>query len=166
MVGLSNLNEAFYLIKTNFSDDEITGGKPIDKHLIKEAENILGVTLPNSYGKFIEEFGYGGARSLLVSGIRCVSINELQSTGFVWRTIKNRAEFSQPNNIITLDDIGDGSYYALDISQMNAEHECPVVIWPLNGYEDTPVLEIVAPDFGTWFLEQVREQIKRKQEKT
>jgi hypothetical protein len=32
MVGLSNLNEAFYLIKTNFIDDEITGGKPIDKH--------------------------------------------------------------------------------------------------------------------------------------
>ena len=160
-MSLDNLNKALYLIKNNFSGDEVTGGKPTDNYLIKEAENILGIALPNSYRKFIEEFGFGGPGSLLIPGIRCTSVNELQSTGFVWGALNDRLNFSQPNHIVTLDDDrGDGSAYALDLSQMNAENECPVVIWPLGGYEDTPVLEIVAPDFGTWFLKQVQEEIK------
>ena len=47
---------------------------------------------------------------------------------------------------------------------MNAENECPVVIWPIGGYEMTPVLEIAAPDFGTWFLDEIKEQVKWKEE--
>lgn len=163
-MSIDNLKLSFDLIKNNFSYDEVYGGKPADNSLIKEAENIVGITLPNSYRKFIEEFGFGGVGSLLVPGIRCSSVNELKSTGFVWGILNDRLNFSYPNHIITLDEVGDGSYYALDLSQMNDENECPVVIWPIGGYETTPVLEIVAPDFGTWFLNEVKEQIRWKQE--
>jgi hypothetical protein len=34
----------------------------------------------------------------------------------------------------------------------------------VGGYDETPELEVVAPDFGTWFYDQVMEQIKRHQE--
>lgn len=75
-------------------------------------------------------------------------------------SLNDRVKFRRPYHLITLSEIGEGSEYALDLSQMNAANECPVVIWPIGGYEMTPVLEVVAPDFGTWFLEMVKEQIK------
>lgn len=166
MEATSNLKKAFELIKSNFSKAEISGCKPVDKYLIEAAEKLLGVVLPSSYRKFIEDFGFGGVGSLLVSGIRCSSAEELESTGFVWGVLNDRQNFQYPPYIITVDDDrGDGSAYALDLSQMNMENECPVVIWPLNGYKTTPVLEVVAPDFGTWFLNKTEEQIRWKKEK-
>ena len=47
---------------------------------------------------------------------------------------------------------------------MNEEGECPIVSWPLGGYEETPVLEVVAEDFGKFFLDMVEQQIEYEKE--
>lgn len=163
-MSVLHLNKALDLITKNFSADEMlkSGSKSDDS--ISKLENILQVKFPLSYKRFLKDIGFGGPNSLIVSGLRSEDSQEMIKTGIAYTILKHRKEFDLPNHIILLSDIGDGSYYALDLSQMNDNNECPVVIWPLNGYEDTPVLEIAAPDFGIWFLEQVEEQIKLKNE--
>ena len=157
-----NLKEAFALMEKNFSEEQIYNAGPKDQKLINSLEIILKIKFPVSYKEFIEKIGMGGPDSLLISGIRTNMEQELASTGLGWSVLNDRENFNIPNHIIILDEIGDGSSYALDLSQMNAENECPVVIWPLNGYEDTPVLEVVAKDFGEFFLNMVKEEIAMK----
>lgn len=136
----------------------------IENSVIDELEYKLNVHLPISYKLFLSDFGFGGAQSYLISGLRTHKQDEVLTTGIGWKTTHLRTNFNLPHHIIPISDIGDGSYYALDLSQMNADHECPVVVWPIGGYDETPELEIVAPDFGTWFLEQVEEQIRQHNE--
>ncbi|MGL5784474.1 MAG: SMI1/KNR4 family protein, partial [Alphaproteobacteria bacterium] len=87
-------------------------------------------------------------------------------TGVVWLNLENRVNFNQPAHLIEVDSVGEGTTYCLDTSQMNESGECPVVAWPLGGYEETPVLEIVSEDFGKFFLDRVEEQIALKTEQT
>jgi len=131
---------------------------------ISEAEVFLSVLFPKSYKVFLKDFGYATFLGLRIYGI--IDNNFINSSipDAIWLNTSNRKDFNQPTHIITISDIGDGSYYALDLSQMNDDNECPVVIWPIGGYEMTPVLEIVAPDFGTWFLDEIKEQVKWKEE--
>ena len=149
------------LIAENFNKDDILSFSKIHKSMVPHLEKTLHISLPKSFKYFIKDFGFGGPKSIMISGIRTNNKEEVLSTGIGWKIEKFRTEFDLPHHIILISDIGDGSYYALDLSQMNDKQECPVVVWPVGGYDETPELEIVAPDFGTWFLEQVEEQIRR-----
>jgi hypothetical protein len=130
--------------------------------LVKPAEKYLGVFFPKSYKEFIKDYGYVSFGGLEIYGIIDADFVNSSVPDVVWLNYSNRVDFGQPANIIVISDLGDGSYYALDLSQMNDKEECPVVIWPIGGYEATSKLEVVAPDFGTWFLEKVKEQIGNK----
>lgn len=157
------INEAIAILEKQEVSFECSGPKSIE--LIKKAEEILGCKLPESYCYFLEKLGNFHIGSFCIFGLLNNEINNVATSGFVWGVLNDRERFKQPKHLITLeDDLGDGAAYALDLSQMNDENECPVVIWPIGGYETTPVLEIVAPDFGTWFLNEVKEQIRWKQE--
>ena len=157
-------DEAIELIINNFDSSEYSLDGQYSDEEVENAEKILGITFPRSYREFLKKHGHVDVKSLDVMGLSRYNYQNSGYGGLVWSTLNGRNNLSQPNNIITLEHIGDGSYYALDLSQMNDDNECPVVIWPVGGYEMTPVLEIVAPDFGTWFLEEVKEQIQWKQE--
>lgn len=160
----ANLKTAFDLVNSNFSESEITTSGSKANSFIIALEEFLNVKLPASYIQFVEKMGFGGANSLMVFGIVCKTVPELETSGVGWLNLKFRKDFDTPKHIFLINDVGDGSYYALDLSQMDEDNECPVVIWPLNGYEDTPVLEIVAKDFGEFFLNKVKEQIAMKNE--
>ena len=162
-MGLEDLNTGIKLIKNEFEDDEVFLHGPISEDLVRQAEDTLNCKFPLSYKSFLSQYGYGGVDSFDVDGVtsHIVPGDEIQG-GVVWNVLQRRKKFGLCDHIIPLSEIGDGSYYALDLSQMNAENECPVVIWPLNGYEDTPVLEVVAKDFGEFFLNMVKEEIEMK----
>lgn len=162
-MSVQSVIEAIDLLREKKMDFECSGAKSVK--LISEAETILNCKLPESYHYFLEKLGNFYTKGFFIYGLLNDEIGNVTNSGFVWGVLNDRRNFQFPDHIITLDDDrGDGSAYALDLSQMNKNNECPVVIWPLNGYEDTPVLEIISPDFGTWFLEQVQEQIKLKKE--
>ncbi len=160
-MSVQSVIQAIDLLRKKKIDFECSGVKSVK--LINEAEKILNCKLPEGYRYFLEKLGNFYTKGFFIYGFLNNEAENISNSGFVWGVLNDRRNFQFPDHIITLDDDrGDGSTYTLDLSQMNESNECPVVIWPLNGYEDTPVLEIVAPDFGTWFLEQVQEQIKRK----
>lgn len=131
---------------------------------IHEAEVFLSILFPQSFKKFLKDFGYVSFGGLEIYGIIDNDFVNSSIPDVVWLNNLNRKKFSQPHHIISISDMGDGSDYALDLSQMNSDNECPVVVWPIGGYEMTQVLEVVAPDFGTWFLDMVKERIKWKEE--
>lgn len=158
------IEEAVKLIINNFDVSEYAIDGIYTDEEIKYAEQILHLVFPKSYKEFLKKYGSVEVKSLDVMGLSRYNHQNSGYGGVVWNTLNDRNKFSIPNDIIKLEHIGDGSYYALDLSQMNDENECPVVIWPIGGYETAPVLEIVAPDFGTWFLNEVKEQIRWKQE--
>lgn len=142
---------------------------PQDLANIDNAEATLKIALPKTYKEFLVKFGCGNFGSKEIYGI--IKFNDyLGPLPFstipevVWTNLKLQRNFNQPQHIIVISDAGEGSYYALDLSQMNDQGECPVVIWPIGGYEMTPTLEVVAPDFGTWFLEEVKRRIERLKE--
>ena len=160
---MNNLKKAFQYVKYYPTLPNFSGG--LQLQTIKCAEKKLNVMFPLSFRKFLKDKGAGDFGSLEVYGlVRDENFEKFPYTGSVpnlyWLTVDSRKNFNLPHHIILISDIGDGSYYALDLSQMNNEQECPVIVWPVGGYDETPELEIVAPDFGTWFLQQVEEQIK------
>lgn len=165
-MSVEDLEKAFKLTSENFNQNECYCSTPKSEELIREAEKILNVKFPRTYKNFIRKIGWGGPKGLLIPGIRVDDPAELSSTGLVWGVLKDRKDSGYPDHIIGLYDLGEGTTYCLDLSQMNKEGECPVVVWPLEGYEATPVLEILAEDFGKFYLDMIEEQIiwKRKKE--
>lgn len=158
---MSIFNEAVKLINQYSINIYINKCKNIE--FIKDAENYLNIKLPDSYKNFLEIYGFLSFGGQEIYGLIDNDFINSEVLDAFWLTMDFRKEFDLPHHIILISDIGDGSYYALDLTQMNDEQECPVVIWPVGGYDETPELEIVAPDFGTWFYDQVMEQIKRHQ---
>ena len=163
-MSIQNLEEAFLAISQNFDPDECVFSSSKSYDFIEKAEKFLEVKFPNTYREFIHKCGFGGPCSLVISGIRTNQENELLSTGVVFSNLNKRTKFNHPKHLIAIEDIGDGSMYCLDTSQMNTEGECPVVVWQIGGYETTPELEVVAEDFGKFFLDMVQRQIEYKKQ--
>ena len=163
-MSVNDLDEAFCLIEKKFDEGEKYFGTPCNDIQIKKAESDLGIIFPPSYKVFVSKHGYGGVNSLDIDGVADFNFQNSGYGGVVWNVLDRRKNFSLPHPIIPIYNLGNGDTYCLDTSQMNEEGECPVVVWPIGGYEQTPILEIVAEDFGAFFLDMVRQQIAYKQE--
>ncbi len=161
-MSMKDLQKAVVLIKDNFTKEECVFSTPKSAQLIKLAEKKLAINFPLTYCDFIKKYGFGGPGGLIISGLRTDHPDEIKTTGVVWKNLNKREQLKQPNHLIEIESVGDGTTYCLDTSQMNEEGECPVVAWPLGGYEETPVLEVVAEDFGKFFLDMVQRQIEYK----
>lgn len=133
--------------------------KNMKDSFIQDGEKFLNVVFPKSYLAFLKDYGFCSLGGREIYGIIDNQFEDSSIPDAIWLNYRNRTDFDQPEHIIVISDVGEGSYYALDLSQMNDQQECPVVIWPSGGYEETPELEIVAPDFGTWFLNEVKLRI-------
>ena len=159
---INSLQKASQLIEHYFTDEEKFFVGITSKELVINSEKNLGILFPNSYREFLEQYGYGGVNSLDIDGITEFNFQESGYGGVVWRTLEERKKNLFPSALIPIYDVGDGTIYCLDTSQMDEEGECPVVAWPIGGYEQTPILEIVAKNFGEFFLNKVKEQITLK----
>ncbi|MBP9694687.1 MAG: SMI1/KNR4 family protein [Alphaproteobacteria bacterium] len=169
---ITELNLAIKLINENFTTDDYDFCSPITRETIISVEKILNLELPLSYKGFISALGCGDIKGSEINGIIKNEVfsedhwGPIGSLNLVWLTLNDRKEYGLPEHILLIYSLGDGSYYALDVSQMDAEGECPVVYWPLDGYEATPKLEIVAKDFGEFFLNLIQDKIADKKKST
>ncbi len=161
----TNFEKACRLIGNNFKENEIFFSGSTDESLINEAEKTLGLKFSKTYQAFLKKYGYGGVNSFDIDGVTEYKFDGTNYGGVVWSTINSRENNDYPHYLVPIYSVGEGTTYCLDTSQMNAEGECPVVAWPLGGYETTPVLEVVAPDFGTFFLNLVQREIEWKKER-
>lgn len=97
---------------------DFTGG--VDENTIKDLENVLQVTLPNSYKWFLEEYGSGGiyGAEKLIDNLNEASVIE---------TTKEYRDVGLDKDLVIIEDCGE-YMYCLDTSQLE-NGECLVVSW-------------------------------------
>ena len=128
---------------------------PRGEALVATAEAALGVEFPRTYRKFVVELGAGSVGAREFYGVIDDDFVESSVPDGIWLTLSERAQLSLPTTLVIVGEDGMGGYNVLDTSQRDADGESPVAIWTPGG----DGLEVVADDFGTFFLRAVVEEL-------
>lgn len=147
-MSMENYLSAVDLI--NDSGDGDFEGEKTDV-LIEKAETALKLKFPPTYKQFLKEFGCGDIGGEEFYGL--ISDEFIDSTvpNGIWLTLNERKNINLPEEHVIIYATGDGTYYALDTSQINESGECPVVALSSEGQR----VEIIAEDFGQFFYNTV-----------
>lgn len=119
--------------------------------LVRSGERVLGVLFPPTYARFLQAFGAGDVGHLEFYGVIDDPVEEGPVPNGIWVTLRNR-EHGLPHELVVVSDTGYGEAYALDTATVGEDGENPVVVWDVDLGRP---YEVVASDFGTFFLEQV-----------
>ena len=76
----------------------------------------------------------------------------------IWLTLDERKNLSLPRHLLIVGDTGMGEYYAVDTSRRDSDNESPVVVWAPERASDGDELEVVAEDFGSFFLSAIENE--------
>lgn len=146
-----DLEKAFEIIDDTTNGAFIVGGK--SKQTIKESEKQIETSFPDSFKIFIEKYGL-----VLIFGCEFSGIGKNEALeSWARDTLFIRKMYNSPLYYIIISSTGDGAYYALDTSRMNADNECPVVLLD-DAHGQKPV--DVAEDFGKFLLDQLEEALE------
>lgn len=147
----SALETAFNIIDNKKYNAFITGGK--SEEVIKNAEISIGTFFPNTFKEFIRKYGL-----VLIFGKEFSGIGKNETVeSWARDTLYIRRNDGASSCYIVISLTGDGAYYALDTSRMNADNECPVVLLDyVHGEKPVDVAE----DFGKFLLDQLQEALE------
>jgi SMI1 / KNR4 family. len=121
-----NSDKVEKIISENIHAGFFTGGT--QENVIKEIENRLGVTLPNSYKWFLLRHGSGG-----VFGVDIIGVGKSNQACVVIETEKKR-KLGLNKELVVIEDC-DEYIYCLDTSKLS-NGECPVISWDeYDGYD-------------------------------
>src|SRR4030042_816764 len=148
-MSIKDLEMAFEILKEKKC--HVSGQKPLE--YIDKAEKVLGLKFPNSYKEFLLKRGCGNVRSYEFYGIVDDDFENSSVPDGIWLTLDEREKNNLLHEYILIGDANEG-WYALDTSKMNNEGECPVVIWQHHSLPKEKI-EVIASDFGKFFLDQV-----------
>ena len=144
---MADYEKAKAIIEANSDNADFVG--PRSEALVRAAEAALGVTFPPTYRRFVLEYGAGNFGSAEFYGVIHNNFPKSSVPDGIWHTLTDRQGAGLPHELIVVGDTGSGELYCLDLSREGA-----VVI--VDPGADASVREPAAPDFGTFFLEQVR----------
>lgn len=138
LVKYSALQE---FIKQYGKDNDFTGGVSEDK--VKETEQKLLVSLPESYKWFLRNYGYGG-----LFGVEIIGYG-FTGPAVVDATKGHQKYYDLINGLVVIEDI-DEFAYCLDTNKMK-DGECPVIMWDnQEGYGRT-----LAVNFLDYLIERL-----------
>ena len=98
--------------------------------LINLAQDRLSVKFPDTYRRFLLEYGAGG-----VGGIEFYGVvqEEFEQSGYpdvVWLTLKGRKEWNLPGFLLPVYDLGDGEFFCLDLRNKEGDESKVVGFTP------------------------------------
>lgn len=132
---------------------------PRPKNLIELAEARLSVNFPETYRRFLLEYGAGGVGGVEFFGVVQENFEEAGYPDVVWFTLTARREWAFPIFLLPVFELGDGELYCLDFRKVEANEARVVGFTP--GYSaESQELDIVAKDFGNLFLSQIQIALK------
>jgi hypothetical protein len=156
-MSMEDLRKAFKLIEEHSERARFVGPRPPE--LVRKAEVALGIAFPPTFREFVLRFGAGGFAGQEFFGITSANFETSTVPNGVWLTLDNRKSWGLPEQFVIVSDLGDGAYYAIDVSKKNASGENPVVLFYPGAWDpktEPPISEVVAEDFGAFLLEQVQ----------
>ncbi|MEX0676873.1 MAG: SMI1/KNR4 family protein, partial [Pirellulales bacterium] len=156
---MEDLLSAVELINCNSHLADFAGQQPQAR--IASAERALGVAFSPSYKGFLAHFGCGGFNGLEFYGVVKDDFINSGVPDAVWLTLDLRRTAAMPHCYTLVSETGDGGFYAIDTSQENSSGESPVIEWWPGFPEADNNPRVVAADFGTFFLGEVRQASTR-----
>lgn len=152
---MNDLWEAIELIQAHPDKNLFRG--PQSDNLIKKAEVCLGFKFPPTYRAFLENLGagsFGGEEFYGLVGSEDFGSGSIPDG--VWKTLKDREKFNQPNYFYGFYALGEGTVFGLDTSRRHENDENPII----STYAGGPFTEESYEDFGEFFMEKIREEIE------
>ncbi len=127
---------------------------PIPFEEVWVAENLLGVTFPDSYREFLQRYGAGSFAGLPVYGLG-VPDDTLPSVVFATNALRESDDFF-PGDLVVIQDSGQGDLLCLATSRLK-DGECPVVQWiPEMSFEEQ-MFEVANKTFAGFLLRVARQ---------
>lgn len=147
------------LLKKTHGVSTFVGPRP--EILIILAQDRLSVKFPETYRRFLLEYGAGGAGGVEFYGVVQEDFDHSSYPDVVWLTLKGRKEWGLPNFLLPVFGLGDGEFFCLDLGvQKGSEAK---VVGFIPGYSSVEQdLDVIAEDFGKLFLDQIQLALKIK----
>jgi hypothetical protein len=153
-VTMAELEEAMRLIAARPDQSDFVG--PRDELVVDAAEEALGFAFPPTYRRFLRELGAGSFDGAEFYGVLGSDFEHSGIPDGVWISLRHRREGYLPRSLAYVYNFGTGEMAALDASRRQASEELPVVAWEPGVSAPDGDPELLAPDFGAFFLEQVK----------
>jgi hypothetical protein len=154
-MSLQNLNAGLRLVESNRSRGFFAG--PRTPALVDAAEAALGGKFPASYREFLKTLGAGNFGSAEFYGVIDDNFDDSEVPNGIWLTLRERVDSKLPPALAVVGSTGDGAYYCLELSDAR---ETPVIVYhPALPAQKQTKPEVIAPDFGTFFFQQIQAQL-------
>lgn len=111
------------LINKGIEEGDFTG--KADEDRINYAQELLGVSFPESYKWFLRNYGHGG-----IGGLEILGIARVEMPTCAEETLRFR-KLGLPNNYVVIENC-DEWIFCIDTSNIK-EGRCPVVDWDRKG---------------------------------
>lgn len=124
-----------------------------DEALLRAAEEALGLQFPPSYRLFLRRLGAGNVGSFEVYGVIDRDFQVSAVPDAIWMTLRGREQWALPPSMVVVYFDGAGDYYVVDTARSSPSGESPMVVWRPGYSQNADAPEVVADDFGTFFLD-------------
>jgi len=154
IMSMQDFVEAMRFVVANPDEGFFAG--PREPALVAAAESAIGSAFPPSYREFVQRLGAGSFGAFEVYGVTNANFDNGKVPNGIWLTLKNRRSGAFPNDLLVIGATGDGSYYCLELRH---GQEGPVVVCEPGAGAQSEQRELVAEDFGEFFLKKVRDRL-------
>ena len=155
-MAMKDMDAALQLVARNDRQADFVGKRSTE--MVADAESALGVRFPPTYRKFLTELGAGDIAGEEFYGVTTNTFVSSSVPNGIWLTLEER-KGGLPSPLVIVYATGDGTWFALDTSEVDSQGESPVVSWTPGSSMSNRRLVRVADDFGQFFLHTIREAL-------
>src|SRR5579883_2187962 len=153
-MSMQDFNEAVALMESARDLMEFVG--PRDPALIEAAERAIGSRFPPTYREFVTRYGAGNFGAFEIDGVINADFYKSSVPNGIWLTLDERRSGYLPNDLLAIGDDGMGGLYCIELRD---GEEGRVILCELGSAPpDQLARELIANDFGEFFLAGVREE--------
>lgn len=138
-------NEGFY----------IDSFQPVSEEEVGDFERSIGQDLPESYRKFLLTFGSGGIEDIEIYGLIPGNPDHPAIPNTRWYTEDLRRQQDLPHGLVAIESLGPGNTACIRLSGPNNDGRADIVLWDDGRRCKLEELRVLAPDFGSYFLDRV-----------
>lgn len=153
-MSIQDYNNAVELIQQNQGLGDFVGN--CSESIIKKAEEKLNIVFPQSYRKFLLSFGAGNFGAEEIYGVIKEDFENSGIPDAIWFTLKQRKEVNLPLNLVVIYHTGGEEMFCLDINKIGKYQEPIIVSYVIGVDSEHQIYEIIANDFGEFFLQRVK----------
>ena len=155
-MGTAEVLEGLDLVERSPDRSYFLGAR--DDEIVSAVEQELGLQFPPSYRMFVRRLGAGSFGSSEFYGVIDRDIAESGIPDAAWVTLRMRSEGGLAPTFLVVGSDGMGAYYVLDAAKDIGAHESPVYVWEPGRSSSQSSLEVLAEDFGSYFLDVARRE--------